>query len=208
MYRNEMKELATVRTDILVRRWDADATAYARNRLGWEPDAVDFDFLGIKPYSSTFDHDCNLIVHAGWAALLGGIAGTSIGTKFSNTAGRVGVGTSSTAATAADVQLGGDTGGSSTTSYYQLVSGTPTITTSTAPATLVFAATFGSGNANFAWNEFGIDNGTASSVTTTSTGYVFINHGISAQGTKASGQTWNITATLNFGFPSGSGTVN
>lgn len=210
-----MQELASVRTDILVRRWDADQTNYVKGRLlragniGFlDPREYHFDALGVKPYSVTEDTDCNLIVHAGWAALLGGIAGTSIGTKFSGSAGRIGVGTSSTAATAADVQLGGDTGGSSTTSYYQLVSGAPVITTSVAPATLVFTATFGSGNANYAWNEFGIDNGTASSVTTTSTGYVFINHGISAQGTKASGQTWNITATLNFGFPSGSGTVN
>lgn len=203
-----MHELATVRTDILVRRWDAEQTSWVRERTGIEPDARHFDMYGVKPYSVTEDFDTNLIVHAGWAALLGGIAGTSIGTKFSGTAGRIGVGTSSTAATAADVQLGGDTGGASTTSYYQLVSGAPVITTTTAPATLVFAATFGTGNANFAWNEFGIDNGTASSVTTTSTGYVFINHGISAQGTKASGQTWNITATLNFGFPSGAGTVN
>jgi hypothetical protein len=76
------------------------------------------------------------------------------------------------------------------------------------PATLVFAATFGTSVANFAWAEFGIDNFTASSVTTQATGSVFINHGISSQGTKASGQTWNMTATLNFGFPSGAGTVN
>lgn len=203
-----MQELATVRTDILVRRWDAAQTSWATQCLGREPIALDFDALGIKPYSETEHIDANLIVHAGWAALLGGIAGTSIGTKFSNTAGRVGVGTSSTAATAADVQLGGDTGSGSTTSYYQLVSAAPTITTNVAPATLVFSATYGTGVANFAWNEFGIDNGTASSVTTVSSGYVFINHGISAQGTKASGQTWNITATLNFGYPSGAGTVN
>lgn len=203
-----MKDFSPVRTDIVVRRWDADATRWATERLAREPIALDFDIFGIKPYSETEHIDANLIVHAGWAALLGGIAGTTIATKFSSTAGRIGVGTSSTAATAADTALGGDTGSGSTTSYYQLVSAAPTITTSTAPATLVFTASFGTGVANFAWNEFGIDNGAASGVTTVSTGNVFINHGISAQGTKASGQTWNITATLNFGYPSGSGTVN
>jgi hypothetical protein len=212
-----MRELATVRTDILVRRWDADQTAWTQNKMAasWNPqafsrgpDAVDFDLYGVRPYSVTQHVDCNLLTHAGWGALLGGIAGTTIGTKFSGSAGRIGVGTSSTAATAADTALGGDTGGSSTTSYYALVSGAPVITSSVEPATLVFTATFGTSVANFAWNEFGIDNGTASSVTTTSTGYVFINHGISAQGTKASGQTWNLTATLNFGYPSGNGTLN
>lgn len=204
-----MQELATVQTDILVRRWDADQTAWVSRRIyGAQPDVFEFEYFGIKPYLVTSHVNANLITEAGWAALLGGIAGTTITTKFSGTAGRVGVGTVSTAATAADTKLGGDTGGGSTTSYYQLVSGAPTINTASAVSTLTFTATFGTSNGNFAWNEFGIDNGAASGVTTQATGNVFINHGISAQGTKASGQTWNITATLNFGFPSGSGTVS
>lgn len=203
-----MQEFSNVSTDIIVRRWDADQTRWLHNRISREPIALDFDLYGVKPYSVTAHKDCNLIVHTGWAALLGGVAGTSIGTKFSSSAGRIGVGTSSTAATAGDTALGGDTGSGSTTSYYQLCGAAPTITTNVAPATLVFTATFGTGVANFAWNEFGIDNYTASSVTTTGTSSVFFNHGISAQGTKASGQTWNMTATLNFGFPSGAGTVN
>lgn len=206
-----MQEFANVSTDIVVRRWDEEATRWVSGRTGLlEPQARHFDALGVKPYSVTHEEDCNLIVHAGWAVLLGGVAGTSITNKFSNIYGRIGVGTSSTAATAADTALGGDTGGSSTTSYYQLCGAGPTVTTTTAPATMVFTASFGSGNANFAWNEFGIDNWNASGVTTTGLGVnnVFINHGISAQGTKASGQTWNMTATLNFGYPSGAGTVN
>jgi len=202
-----MQEFSNVRTDIVVRRWDADQTRYVAGKLGWQPEAADFDFYGVAPYLTTTEYDANLLTTAGWGALLGGIAGTTITTKFSNTAGRIGVGTSSTAATAADTKLGGDTGGASTTSYYQLVSAAPTINL-TVPATLVFTASFGSSVANFAWNEFGIDNFTASSVTTQATGSVFINHGISAQGTKASGQTWNMTATLNFGYPSGAGTVS
>jgi hypothetical protein len=203
-----MLETSTVRTDILVSRWDEDQTKWVIGKGYADPQPRHFAMFGIEPYLVTTHEDCNLLTHNGWGALLGGIAGTTIATKFSGTAGRIGVGTVSTAATAADTALGGDTGGASTTSYYQLVSGAPTINTSIAPATLTFAATFGTSVANFAWAEFGIDNYTASSVTTTSTGSVFINHGISAQGTKVSGQTWNITATLNFGYPSGSGTVN
>lgn len=204
-----MQEFSNVRTDIVVRRWDADQTDWVAFRTGvLNPKAFHFDKMGVEPYLVTSHEDCNLLVHAGWAALLGGIAGTTITNKFDSTHGRIGVGTVSTAATAADVQLGGDTGGGSTTSYYALCGAAPTINTSIAPATLVFTATFGTTVANFAWNEFGIDNFTASSVTTQATGSVFINHGISAQGTKVNGQTWNMTATLNFGFPSGAGTVN
>ena len=206
-----MLEFSNVRTDVEVRRWDQDATAWvARRTLAdfgiVEPHARHFDRYSVKPYSVTVHTDANLVTSQGWTALLGGIAGTSIATKFSGTAGRVGVGTVSTAATAADTHLGGDTGGGSTTSYYQLVSGAPTISTASAPATLVFNASFTGSLANFAWAEFGCDNGTASSVTTS--GNVFLNHGISAQGTKTNGQTWNMVVTLNFGYPSGSGTVN
>lgn len=203
-----MLELINVRTDIVVRRWDAVQTRWVQDRIGpgREPVSHDFDFYGVKPYHVTEHNDANLVTLQGWTALIGGIAGTTIATKFSSTAGRIGVGTSTTAATAADVKLGGDTGGASTTSYYQLVSSAPTINVATAPATLIFAASFGGTVANFAWNEFGIDNGTVSSVT--SSGNVFLNHGISAQGTKTSGQTWNMTATLNFGYPSGAGTLN
>jgi len=204
-----MLEFANVRTDIRVRRWDATQTEWVARHSGiLVPEARHFDALDCKPYHVTEAIDVNLVTRAGWAALLGGVAGTTIGNKFSSTAGRIGVGTISTAATSADVQLGGDTGTLSTTSYYALCGVAPTITTSVTPATLVFTASYGSAIANFAWNEFGIDNYTASSVTTVGTSSVFFNHGISAQGTKTSGQTWNMTVTLNFGFPSGAGTVN
>jgi hypothetical protein len=62
--------------------------------------------------------------------------------------------------------------------------------------------------ANFAWNEFGSDAGTADSVSNATTGGTFFNRGVSAQGTKASGQTWTATETISFGFPSGAGTVS
>lgn len=204
-------ELAAVRTDFLVRRWDADQVAWAAGKLDipGEPQARHLDDLGVRPYSATLDEDCNLITLAGWAAILGSLAGTSITNKISATDGRIGVGTSSSATSPSDTHLGGDTGGGSTTSYYQLVSGAPVISTASSPATLVLAASFGSSVANFAWNEFGCDNYTASGVTSQSlSNVVFLNHGISAQGTKASGQVWSATATLSFGFPSGSGTLS
>ena len=208
-----MSELAIAQTSLRVQRWDEDQTLWAARKLDLDPAAANvrisperFAALGVRPYSDTLDEDCNLITQAGWAALLGSIAGTSIATKFSASAGRIGVGTVATAATYADTKLGGDTGSASTTSYFQLVSGAPTISTGSTPPTLAFTAVFGTGVANFAWAEFGTDNYTASSVY--GQGAVFLNHGISAQGTKASGQTWTATETITFGYPSGSGTVS
>lgn len=202
-------EFAGVRTDFMVERWDAEQTEWARRKIiaaDWYDPAVEltpriFAELGVGPYSVTVDENCNMILQAGWVALLGGIAGTSITTKFGATVGRIGVGDSATAAAYAQTDLQ-----ASTNKYYQLVSGAPTIATGSAPATLTFSAVFGTANGNFAWAEFISDEGTASN-----TGPVVatcLNRGVSAQGTKAAGQTWTATETISFGFPSGAGTVS
>jgi hypothetical protein len=199
-----MLETANVHTNIRVRRWDQDQAAFVKQTVGRDPLAGDFFCMGMKPYLTTIHEDANLITNAGWAALLGGVAGSTIGTKFSAAAGRIGVGTGTGPATAFDTHLSGDTGSGSTTSYYQLVSGAPVINTASVPATLTFQATYGTTVANFAWEEFGIDNYSASSVTTIGTSSVFFNHGISNQGAKVSGQVWEMTVTVNCGFPNGS----
>jgi len=214
-------DYAGVRTDFMVRRWDEEQTQWALReatrrlfnddpRPGFEPTHRTFEMLGLEPYSVTEELNCNLIVVAGWAALLGGVAGTTITNKFSATQGRIGVGTSSTAAASSQTTLVGDTGGGSTTSYFALCGAGPTLSTAATPCTMVFTATFTGANANFAWSEFGTDNWNAAGVTATGLGVneVFFNRGVSAQGTKASGQTWTATETLSFGFPSGAGTVN
>lgn len=200
-------EFIPVRTSFNVKRWDAEQTEWAlrridRDAVGWlrrgrdvTISAETFARLGVAPYSETQDEDCNLVTQAGWVAILGSIAGTSIATKFSASAGRVGAGTVSTTASYTDAHLGGD--GNSTTAWYKLVSGAPAIATGSTPPTLTFAATFGTSAGNFAWAEFGTDNGTADSNTVSG---VFLNHGISAQGTKVSGQTWTATETLTFGY--------
>ena len=216
-----LRELAIARTDFSVQRWDADQTTWTLRRLGYgdtrpplPPDRgltpAQFTAAGVSPYSETLDEDCNLIVQQGWVWLLGGVAGTTMSTKFGAANGRIGVGTSSTAASYTQTYLQGDTGSSSTTSYYQLVSGAPTISTGSTPPTLVFTASFGTGVANFAWAEFGTDNGTTSGVYLNGLagGFALFNRGVSSQGTKASGQTWTATETISFGYPSGSGTVS
>jgi hypothetical protein len=211
-----MSERIGVRTSFHVERWDEEQTAWTLRKVQRDFGAppwhdippAQFAYYGVRPYLVTHDDDCNLVTEQGWAALLGSIAGTSITLKFSATAARIGVGTSATAANGADLKLTGDTGGASTTSYYKLVSGAPVITTTGVIGTLVFTAVFGTAVANFAWAEFGTDNGSADSVTITPTTPCFLNHGISAQGTKASGQTWTATETLSFGYPSGSGTLS
>lgn len=209
-------EFVKVSTSFRVERWDAEQTAWTKDKFQaltgtpplWEPGPRHFSALGVEPYLITQEDDCNLIVQAGWVALLGGVAGTTMSPKFGAANGRIGVGTSSTAASYTQTTLVGDTGSSSTTSYFKLVQSAPTISTGSTPPTLVFVSVFGTGVANFAWQEFGTDAGTADSVSNATTGGTFFNRGVSNQGTKASGQTWTATETISFGFPSGAGTVS
>jgi hypothetical protein len=209
-------DFAGVRTDFKVERWDAEQTEWVTRRVrssrrfrpGIDLIPAVFRYFKVDPYSVTVDENCNMIVQAGWVALLGGVAGTTMSPKFGAANARIGVGTSATAAAYAQTTLQGDTGAASTTSYFKLCSGAPTISTGSAPATLTFSAVFGTSVANFAWQEFGSDAGTADSVSNATTGGTFFNRGVSSQGTKASGQTWTATETISFGYPSGSGTVS
>ena len=216
-------EYAAVSTSLLIRKWDADQADFvlrkaaddaalrllrAGGHVTIRPEL--FEHYGVEPFEVWQRDNVNNVLQAGWVALLGGIAGTSITNKFSGTNGRIGVGTSSTAVSYTQTSLQGDTGGASTTSYYKLVSGAPSISTGSSPPTLTFTSAFGTGVANFAWNEFGTDNYTTDGVTTQSLGasYIFFNRGVVTMGTKASGQTWTATETISFGYPSGSGTVS
>jgi hypothetical protein len=206
-------EFAAVATSLLILKWDAEQTEWVARKadrdslrvvresgnIHIEPHV--FAHYGVEPAEVFQQDNVNMILQAGWVALLGGIAGTSITTKWSASVGRIGVGDSSTAAayTQTDLQA-------ATNKYYQLCGSAPTISTGSTPPTLVFTATFGTGVANYAWNEFVTDEGTASNATAAVA--VCLNRGVATMGTKASGQTWTATETISFGYPSGSGTVS
>lgn len=177
-----------------VDRWDEEQTAWAtRNadmrglRLPALPPV--FEYFGIRPYLST-QVVGNLITNAGWTRLMNLLTNQGATQALDATHARIGAGNSNTAEAYADTDLGAAAG--STNRWFQLVSGAGSLGT----RTLAFSATFGTSDGNFAWNEFGIDFGTASGNTVTAP---LFNHkaGI-AQGTKASGQTWTATATITF----------
>jgi hypothetical protein len=172
-----------------VARWDEEQTAWAARKLGRAPVDLDFRALGVRPYRVT-EFAGNLITNAGWTRLMNLLTNQGATQAFDATHTRIGVGNSNTAEAYADTDLGAAAG--SANRWFQLVSGAGTLGT----RTLSWSATFASADGNFAWNEFGIDQGTASGNTVTA---ILFNHkaGI-AQGTKASGQTWTATATITF----------
>ena len=171
-----------------IERWDEDAAAWVRRRTGLaEPLGHHFHTLRVRPYAVS-EVVGNVITNAGWTLLMTLLTGGS-GQALDATHTRIGVGNGTAAESYTDTDLAGGS------KWFQPVSAAGTLGT----RTLTFTATFGAGNANFAWNEFGIDvtSGTASAGATV--GAVLFNRkaGIN-QGTKASGQVWTATATVTF----------
>lgn len=177
-------------TQWMVERWDADQTDWAMRRSGLiAPHGPDFHRLGVTPYAVS-EVVGNLITNAGWTRLMNLLTNQGATQALDATHARIGVGNSNTAEAYTDTDLAASAG--STNRWFQLVSGAGSLGT----RTLAFTATFGTADGNFAWNEFGIDFGTASGNTVTAP--LFNRKAGIAQGTKAAGQTWTATATLTF----------
>jgi len=182
-------EAARGTTDWLFERWDAEQTRWAVRRSGLAaPQGADFHRLGVAPYSVSEAHG-NLILNAGWTRLMNLLTNQGATQAYDATHTRIGAGNGSTAAAYTDTDLSAAAG--SANRWFQLVSAAGTLGT----RTLAWSATFGTADGNFAWNEFGIDQGTASGNTVTAP---LLNRALSSQGTKASGQTWTATATITW----------
>lgn len=125
--------------------------------------------------------DGNLLLNEGINLLLTLLAGGA-GTDFGNTNAYLGVGDSSTAAGATQTGLQAVTN----KLYKAMDASYPTYGTS---QKITFKSTFTSAEANFDWNEFTVANGNSDAATN-------LNRKVSAQGTKVSGQTWELTLEI------------
>jgi hypothetical protein len=178
------------RTRWQIRRWDENQTAEAIDRLGLTaPTADDFDRLGLTPYDESVV-DGNLLTTAGIGRIVA-LINAGGGNAVTSTTARVGVGNGAGTAAIGDTDLSAAAG--SANRWFQ------TCTVTTPSNVLTFAASFGTADGNFAWQEFGIDIGTATVTSGNTVNAVLLNHKTSiAQGTKASGQTWSATASITF----------
>jgi hypothetical protein len=121
----------------------------------------------------------NIFLTAGINELWKLATGQSANT-FTNGTAQVGIGDSSTAANAGQTDLQAATN----KTYKAQDASFPSVPSAGA---IQFKSTFGSADANYAWNEF---------VVRHSTSAICIDRGVSAMGTKASGTTWVATVTL------------
>lgn len=76
---------------------------------------------------------------------------------------------------------------------YAMVTGAPNLSTNTA----AFTSTFATINANFAWAEWGLRLGAATTNTQAAPPSKLLNHAISSLGTKTSASSWAFTVTLS-----------
>ena len=132
-----------------------------------------------KPYE-VVDISGNGLLNEGinnmWTLICGGSA-----TAYDNTYARLGVGSSDTAHAAAQTDLQAETD----KLYVAMESGYPEYGTS---QKAVFKGSFGSSDANFAWNEWSVDNGSSAALN--------INRKVESLGTKSTG-TWTLTVEIS-----------
>jgi hypothetical protein len=137
--------------------------------------AGDHTFAADQPYEVA-EIDGNLLLNEGIGELWDLACGLGTPTAFSNANARLGVGDSTTAAAATQTDLQAATN----KTYKAMEAGYP----QRSNQTVTFRAVFGSTDANYDWNEFCVDNGGTAGKT--------LNRKVSAQGTKAAGQTWTL----------------
>ena len=137
----------------------------------------DEDYKNNRPYTVE-EFEGNLLLSEGINEMLKLLIGDSA-TAFSNANAQLGVGDSSTATSTSQTDLQG-----SSTCWKDMDTGYPTVS----GRTVTFKSTFGSSDANFAWNEFSVRNGATANKN--------LNRRVTSKGTKASGETWVLTLTI------------
>lgn len=135
------------------------------------------------------------IANAGVGAANSGSSAAAATAAFNTTQSRIGVGDGTTAGAASDTDIQGTVAANK---WWVVVSSAPSITTNQ----MAFTGSYGTAAANYAWQNFAVDNCGGSNAVTgaasgTRSGGTMLDHVASNQGTKASGQTWNPTLTLS-----------
>jgi len=133
--------------------------------------------LGILPEEIT-EQKGNLLLNEGIQEMWDLVIGATATSAYNNTNARLGVGANTTAAAATQTAL------QDGSALFKAMNATYPIRTN---QTMDFKSDFTSGEANFAWNEWGVDNG--------STRNKNMNRKVESLGTKSTG-TWTLTGSI------------
>jgi hypothetical protein len=134
-------------------------------------------------YLGKVEWTANLALNEGLAELIDLSFGLGTPTAFDDTNGYLGVGDSNTVASATQTGLQ-----AASNKLYKVFDETyPDRTDQTVEA----RATFGSAEANFAWEEYTLANGNSDSAKN-------LNRKVESKGTKSSGETWTLSLQITF----------
>jgi hypothetical protein len=169
----------------IIEEWLADPRTGDDVRALWTRErvvdaALHRIFMGSVRPAEVIEREGNILVTAGIGVLLSLLRGDTGVTPFNNTNAHLGVGdsTSGTAVGQTDLQAPTNRLRRPMNATYPQIS---------AP-NIQFQSTFGSGDANFSWNEIGTFNA--------SSGGTMLNRVVQALGTKIAGSAWSLTETI------------
>lgn len=153
----------------------------AQWRVSWRVEKYEGDITPTSTPYEVIDGEGNLLLNGGITELWNLVAGTGSPTKFDATNSRIGVGDSTTAAAASqtDLQAG------SNKTYKPMNASYPSVSAQT----VSFQADFGTADANYAWQEWVIDNKAVA-------GTACLNRKVASLGTKTSSNTWRFGVSI------------
>ncbi len=179
------------RTSTRIQKYSVDQVAYAKALLGREPSGDELRVFCGEPEDGVHeDPTSNLLTTAGLNRITNLLIGGGA-QALTNTSARLGVGNDTTAAAIGQTDLQAAAGSSNRqfkvmdATYPQQSNGVLTV-----------KSTFGSSEANFAWQEWCIDIGAPTVADGTTVNALMLNRKVASLGTKASGASWAFTATV------------
>lgn len=188
----ELIESARMFTTAVVEKYDEDAVGWVRRKTGLlEPSGADFEACKVLPYEVTEGpQPGNLLTTVGLNRITSRLINAD--QVWDNTHVGLAVGNSSTAEVIGDADLAG------ASKFYNAMDATYPQQSN---GVLTFKGTYGTSDANFAWNEYAVvvpNTSTAftDNATTLQASYVILNRKTATLGTKASGASWVFTVTI------------
>lgn len=175
-----------------VDKYSSEQVEWVRSRTGLlEPTGADFEALHLTPEDGIFEAEGNALTTAGLTRITSLINGAG-GQALTNTATRIGVGNSTTAFAVGQTDLQAAAGASNR--FFMTMDATYP---STSAGVITARATFGTGDGNFAWEEWCLDIGTPTVSSGTTVNATMLNRRVpGSMGTKASGASWVFTVTV------------
>lgn len=173
-----------------VEKYDAEQVEWVARKSGLAvPTSVQFAEYGLVPYETVVSVG-NLLTTAGLARISSLIQAAG-GQGATNTSSRLGVGNSATAEAVGQTDLQAAAGSANRqfkvmdATFPSFVNGVQT-----------FKSTFATGEANFVWNEWGVDIGAPTVADGTTVNALLLNRKVQSLGTKTSAGSWVLTATI------------